>query len=151
MSAGLKLRLLTTLAALGLAGCATLKPPSLQVQKVGVAKMGFTGAMLNVGFGVRNPNPDDLLVDKMEYQLLLNGHPIGHGYVSEPFTLPGFGERRVASTIDIGLLSLPGAIKRLLDDDRVKAQAKGTFYVRRGDGLKKVSFDSAATLDLDRE
>jgi LEA14-like dessication related protein len=151
MRHGMESRLIATLAALALAGCATIKPPTLQVQKVGMAKVGITGAKLNVGFGVRNPNPDDLNVEKMEYELILNGQRIGRGYASEPFSLRGFAEVRVASTVDVGLLTLPSAVKRVLADDRVKAQAKGTFYVRRGDGLKKISFDSEATVDLDRE
>jgi LEA14-like dessication related protein len=144
-------KLVTTLAALALASCATIKPPTLQVQKLGVAKMGITGVKLNVGFGVRNPNPEDLAVEKMEYELVLNGSHVGRGYVAEPFTLKGFGEARVASTVDVGFLNLPGAVRRVLDDDRVKAKAKGTFYVRQGDGLRRISFDSEASVDLNRE
>jgi LEA14-like dessication related protein len=137
--------------ALALAGCATVKAPTLQVQSLKKGKVGITGARLDVIFGVRNPNPEDLAVDKLEYELRLNGQSIGRGYVSEPFTIRGFAEERVASSVSINYLQMPGAIKAVLDDDEVRAQARGSFYVREGNGLKKLKFDSDAKVNLGRE
>jgi LEA14-like dessication related protein len=138
--------------ALALAACApALKPPTLQVQGLKKGKVGITGAKLDVVFGVRNPNPDDLAVDRMEYELLLNGNAVGRGYVSEPFMIRGFAEEKVVSTVDVNYLRVPGAIQAVLEDDEVRAQARGVFYVRRGGGLKKLDFDSDAKVSLGRE
>jgi LEA14-like dessication related protein len=137
--------------AVALAACTTLKPPTLQVQSLKKGKVGITGAKLDVIFGVRNPNPEDLAVDKVEYELRLNGQSVGRGYVSEPFTIRGFGEEKVVSTVDVNYLRMPGAIKAILDDDNVRAQARGTFYLRQGGGLKKLDFDSDARVSLGRE
>jgi LEA14-like dessication related protein len=128
-----------------------LKPPTLQVQALKKGSLGITGAKLDVVFGVRNPNPDDLAIDKMEFELFLNGSGVGHGYLSEPFTLRGFAEERVASTVDVNYLKLPGAVKNLLQDNEVQARAHGVFYVRQGGGLKKLPFDSEAKVGLGRE
>ncbi len=135
-----------------LAGCApALKPPTLQVQGLKKGKVGITGAKLDVVFGVRNPNPTDLAVDKMEFELLLNGNGVGRGYVSEPFSIRGFAEEKVVSTVDVNYLRVPGAIKAVLEDDEVRARARGVFYVRQGGGLKKLDFDSDAKVSLGRE
>jgi LEA14-like dessication related protein len=138
--------------AVALAACApALKPPTLQVQGLKKGKVGITGAKLDVVFGVRNPNPEDLEVDKMEFELLLNGNGVGRGYVSEPFAIRGFGEEKVVSTVDVSYLRVPGAIQAVLEDDQVRAQARGIFYVRSGRGLKKLDFDSEAKVSLGRE
>jgi LEA14-like dessication related protein len=136
---------------LALAACSTLKPPTLQVRSLKKGKVGITGAKLDVVFGVRNPNPEDLAVDKVEYELRLNGQRVGRGYVSDPFTIRGFGEEKVVSTVDLNYLRVPGAIMAVLDDDEVHAEARGTFYVQQGDGLKKLKFDSDAEVALGRE
>jgi LEA14-like dessication related protein len=137
--------------ALGLAGCSSLKPPTLQVQSLKKGKVGVTGAKLDVVFGVRNPNPEDLAVDKLEFELRLNGQSVGRGYVSDAFTVRGFAEERVVSTVDVNYLRMPGAIKAVLEDDEVRAQARGKFYVRQGGGLKTLGFDSDAKVSLGRE
>jgi LEA14-like dessication related protein len=135
-----------------LAGCApALKPPTLQVESLKKGKVGVTGAKLDVVFGVRNPNPKEIAVDKVEFELLLNGHGVGRGYVSEPFVVRGFGEEKVISTVDVSYLRVPEAIKAVLDDQQVRAQAHGTCYVRQGGGLRKLAFDSEAEVSLGRE
>jgi LEA14-like dessication related protein len=137
--------------ALVLAACApALKAPTLQVQSLKKGKVGITGAKIDVVFGVRNPNPNDLAVEKMEFELLLNGNDVGRGFVSEPFTIRAFAEENVVSTVDVNYLHVPGAIKAVLDDDEVRAQARGVFYVGRG-GSKKLEFTSDAKVHLGRE
>jgi LEA14-like dessication related protein len=145
-----RLALGLTLVALTACGPA-LKPPTLQVQGLKKGKVGITGAKLDVVFGVRNPNPDDLAVEKMEYELLVNGNSVGRGYASDPFTIRGFAEEKVVSTVDVNYLRLPGAVKELLADNEVRARARGVFYVRQGGGLKKLDFDSEAKVGLGRE
>jgi len=135
-------------AALGLAACASVKPPTLRVQGLGVGKVGITGANLRVTFGVRNPNPEDLLIERFEYELALNGHRLGRGYVSDPVSLRGFAEEKVSSEFNLNFLNVPSTVKAVLDRDHARARAKGHFYVREGGGLKKVGFNSDAEVDL---
>ncbi len=135
---------------LGLAACASLKPPRLQVQKLDVDRAGITGVSLKVGFALQNPNDRDLLIERFEYELLLNGQSLGRGYNADPVTVRPFAEERVSSRFNVDFLKLPGAVKALLDRNRVQARARGTFHVREGNGIKKVGFDSEADVDLDR-
>ncbi len=146
----MKLRSLpVAVVALALA-CASLQPPRLQVQKLSVDRAGITGLGLKVGFAVQNPNDKDLQIERFEYELLLNGQSLGRGYSADPVTIRAFTEERISSRFNVDFLKLPGAVKALLDQDRVRARARGTFHVRQGDGVKKVDFDSEANVDLDR-
>ena len=143
-------RLVAPLIALALSACASLKAPTLQVESLKVGKVGITGAGMDVGFRVQNPNPDTLLIEKMEYELKLNGQHLGRGYVSEPLDLPGFKNERVDSRFALNFLRLPQAVMRVLDQDRAKVEVEGTFYVRQGSGLKKLGFKSGANVDVGR-
>lgn len=141
-------RVLAVAVALAFGACATVKPPTLRVEGLKNTKVGVTGARLDVVLGVRNPNPEDLTVDKVEFDLRLNGENVGRGYVVEPFTIRGFAEERVASSVNVNYLRLPGAVQAVLDDDDVRAQARGTFFIREGSGFRKLKFDSDATVQL---
>ena len=133
-------------ALLALSACATVKPPTLQVQHLGKGRLGLTGAKLDVEFSLRNPNKEDVIIERVEYELLLNGRSLGRGFVSDTVRVAGFGEQRIVSVFDVNLLRLPGAIKEIFDRDRVAARAHGDFYMRKGEGnrLQKVGFDSTA-------
>ena len=122
----------------------------MQVQKIGVDRAGITGVALKVGFAVQNPNDKDLQIERFEYELLLNGQSLGRGYGADPLTLKAFAEERVESKFNVNFLRVPGAVKSLLDQSQVKARAKGQFHVREGNGIKKVGFDSEASVDLDK-
>jgi LEA14-like dessication related protein len=146
----MRLRLVAPTLVVGLVACASVKPPRMQVQNVGIERAGLTGVALRVGFALQNPNDKDLAIERFEYELFLNGHSLGRGYSADPMTVRAFGEERVTSQFNVDLFKLPGAVKALLDQDRAKARAKGQFHVRDGNGVKKVDFDSEASVDLQR-
>lgn len=133
-----------------LAACASLKTPTLQVESLRLDKVRITGAGLNVGFRVQNPNPEPLLIERFEYLLKLNGRDLGRGYYSDPIQLEGFKDERLSSSFGLNFFSLPGAVQRLLEADRAQVQVEGAFYVRQGEGLKKLGFKNGANVDLHR-
>jgi LEA14-like dessication related protein len=135
------------LAALVVPGCG-VKAPILTVDRLKVGDMGVTGVALDVRFRVRNPNPEPLNVDRMEYELFINGNRVGRGFDSKGLPLPGFGEGRVESRVDVNFLALPGTIKDVLREDRVKARVKGHFYTSGHYGNKRLGFDADAEVSL---
>ena len=136
-------------AGLAFSGCASLKPPTMVVEGLHVGKLGITGAAVDVSFKLRNPNPDPMLVERFEYELFLNGNRLGRGYEPNAVNLAGFAEERVRSRFDMNFLSLPGAVKDLLNDNRAQARVKGHFFVKTADGSqKKLPFDADASVDI---
>lgn len=139
------------LVAVAAVGCATLRTPSLQVESLKMDKLRVTGAGLDVGFRVQNPNPEALLIERFEYELEVNGRTLGRGFHADAVPLDGFRDARVDTRFALNFLSLPGAVKEVLESDRAKVRVKGNFYVRRGDGLKKLGFRSGAEVDLGKK
>ena len=130
--------------------CATVKAPILAVDGLKIGDMGITGVALGVRFRVRNPNPEPLNIDRLEYELFLNGNRLGRGFESKGLQLAGFGEGKVESRFDVNFLSLPGAVKDLLREDKVKARVKGQFYTSGTYGSRRLGFDADADVDLQR-
>lgn len=133
-----------------LSACASVKPPAVRVAGIHFDGISLTGARIDVGLHIRNVNPEDLQIERFDYEVKLNGKVLGHGYQSDPLMLQGFKEDRVISRLDVNLLKIPGAVKNALERDRVNAEVKGTFYVRDGSGLKKIKFGSRGDVDLNR-
>ncbi|HXY39053.1 MAG TPA: LEA type 2 family protein [Vicinamibacteria bacterium] len=136
------------LPALALSACASLQPPTAEVQRILGPHLGPTGGQLEVVFALRNPNDDDLLVERFDYDLVLDGRRAGHGYLADPIRLRGHGELRVRSRVELGYLGSPDAMRRWLDRPRVDALAKGHFYVREHGHTRKLPFDSRVRVDL---
>lgn len=130
--------------------CASIKPPAVRVAGIHLDGVSLTGARVDVGLDIRNVNPEDLQIERFEYEVKLNGRVLGRGYQSDPLMLQGFKEDRVISRLDVNFLRVPGAVKSVLERDRVDAEVKGTFYVREGSGLRKVKFGSRGNVDLNR-
>jgi LEA14-like dessication related protein len=134
------------LAALALAGSACgAKAPILAIDGLKVGDMGITGVAVDVRFRVRNPNPDSLSIERLEYELFLNGNRLGRGFESSGLQLAGFGEGKITSRFDVNFLSLPGTVKDLLRDDSVQARVKGYFYTS---GNRRLGFSSDAKVNL---
>jgi LEA14-like dessication related protein len=135
------------LLALVMAACG-VKAPILAVDGLKVGDMGITGVALDVRFRVRNPNPEPLNIDRMEYELFVNGNRLGRGFDSKGLPLEGFGEGKVQSRVDVNFLALPGAVKDVLHQDRVKARVKGHCYTSGHYGNKRLGFDADAEVNL---
>jgi LEA14-like dessication related protein len=140
-AAGLGLLTLVT------SGCA-VKAPTLAVDGLRVGDMGITGVALDVRFRVRNPNPEPLNIDRLEYELFVNGNRLGRGFESSGLQLAGFGEGKVVSRFDVNFLSVPGVVKDVLHQDRVNARVKGHFYTSGSYGNKRLGFDADANVNL---
>lgn len=133
------------------AGCASLKTPAVRVSGIHLDGVSLTGARVDVGLDIRNVNPQDLQIERFEYEIKLNGQILGRGFQSDPLMLAGFKEDKVVSRVDVNFLKIPGAVQRVLDRDRVDAEVKGTFYVKDGTGLRKLHFGSRGDVDLNRD
>ncbi len=146
-----KFAALLFLASMAAAGCATLQPPRIQVQRLGRPQVGLTGATFDVTFNVRNPNPDPITIERVQYDLFLNGVRVGDGFITQSVEVAGFGEARMSSRFDLNYLRVPGAVKSIMDRDKVDARTRGRFYMRRDGGrVRRVNFSSDASLDFDR-
>ena len=149
MARATRTMLVGLLAAIGAtSACASLKAPTMHVEGVRVGKPHVTGIPMDVDFRIQNPNPEDLRVDKVEYELILNGVRLGRGYIADGFDLRGFDQATVSSRFEMSLLRLPAGVREVLEHDRAKARARGKFYVRDEGASHEIGFDSEAEISL---
>lgn len=110
----MRLRLaVLVLASVFAAACATMEPPRIQVQRLGRPQMGLTGATIDVTFNVRNPNDYPVTIDRVRYDLFLNGVRVGDGFITQRVEVGPFGDARMSSRFDLNYLRVPGAVRRI--------------------------------------
>ncbi len=137
------------LALTGLGGCAaSLHSPTLGVERLAVDRLKVTGLTMEADFRVLNPNPEELQIQSFEYELNVNGRRLGRGYHREPLHLASFEERLVHSRFTLNLLALPLGVREVLDDDRVHARVRTTFYVNDRGRLRHLRTHSDADVPL---
>ncbi len=67
--------------------CASIKPPAVRVSGIHLDGVSLTGARVNVGLEIRNVNPENLQIERFDYEVKLNGRVLGRGYQSDPLML----------------------------------------------------------------
>jgi LEA14-like dessication related protein len=142
-------RTLAVLTAALLAACASapVSPPTLQMTGLRLNRMSLAGAELDVKFRIRNPNERDIRVERLEYELYVNQQRLGKGFQPWSVKLGRYEEAEVTSRFDLSLLSVPFAVKSILDRDEVDAHVEGAFFVK---GQKPMPFASDARVNLRR-
>lgn len=83
------------LAALALAGCAALavvKAPQVSLAGLGIESLGLFEQRFVLHLRVRNPNPVDIPVEGLRFDLEVAGLPFATGVSKQRVTLPALGE-----------------------------------------------------------
>lgn len=99
------------LAALSLAltGCAAftrdLEPPGVNLTAVELAEMGLRSQRFRLTLELDNPNTVALPVRRLDYDVLLAGHPLANGYSEQAFRVPAGGREQVTLLVSTDLLS----------------------------------------------
>jgi LEA14-like dessication related protein len=114
-------------------------------------KPGVSGLPVDVTFRVQNPNPKALDVERFSYEVFVNEHSIGRGFVPEPMVLDAFKDRQVVSRFNINYFSIPGAVKQILDQDQIDAKVRGTFYLRGRLWGRQLPFESTGVIPLRKD
>lgn len=77
-----------------IAGCASFKPqaPEVSIDSVRLLEMGFAEQKFGILLRVRNPNDREFMLNKLDYQLELSGHPFARGQLDRAVALAAKGE-----------------------------------------------------------
>jgi LEA14-like dessication related protein len=92
----------------GLAGCAgtssLVSAPTVDLDHVEVAELGFSGQTFLLAFNVVNPNPFPLPIRSVAYGLELDGQRFASGATAGGFTVPASGQTEFAISVELDLL-----------------------------------------------
>lgn len=109
-------RLLTFIAIITLAGCATLNPnfekPQVSVNSFKVVPGGGLNPSFEIGLKVTNPNSTELNIKGMSYAASIDGNQIFTGVANQIPVVPAYGEEDVKL---IAQADLFGGVRLLTD------------------------------------
>ena len=78
-----------------LAGCAALpsgfETPTITISGLDLANAGLFEQQLNLTLRIQNPNPDELRIDGIAFDLEVNDQPFAKGVGNQAVTVPRFG------------------------------------------------------------
>lgn len=83
-----------------LAGCAALpsgfEMPTITISSFDVANAGLFEQQMNLKLRIQNPNPDELRIDGIAFDLEVNDHSFAKGVGNQVVTVPRFGSAFMA-------------------------------------------------------
>lgn len=134
LSLGFRLNLLGVFLVLFLLpSCSTwklfLKEPKVHLDSVKVAEAGHSGVTVVFGIRVENPNTSSVTVNKVTYDLALNGKPFTRGEIEKPIAIPAQGETTVEIPMTVRYQDVLGSLMRFLSDGKTPYVLTGSARV----------------------
>jgi LEA14-like dessication related protein len=133
------------------AGCAALLPryetPRLEVAGVQLLGGDFRRQKLRVHVLVDNPNPRELAVRTVSYQLELGGAPLAQGQNSQPFTIPAQGHGEFDLEVDANFADALRIVGEHLREGQVEYHVTGRVQLSSG-WLRDLPFAGRGQLPL---
>jgi LEA14-like dessication related protein len=145
------LSILVAGALLAAGGCAALLPryetPRLEVAGVELLGGDFRRQKLRVHVLVDNPNPRELAVRNVSYELELGGTPLAQGQNPQPFTVPAQGHGEFDLDVEADFAEALRIVGEHLRDGQVEYRITGRVQLSSG-WLRDLPFAGRGQLPL---
>ena len=131
-------------AAASLSGCASMgslvkkvgfSEPTVEITGVQVLQASIEGVELGFFFQANNPNPIGLNVERIEYEVLLDGKTLGNGSNPNPIALPARGASSFSVTYAISTKDVIAAGLSALGKKEHTVEIKATLGVNTPIGV----------------
>ena len=110
--------LLALLAAGGCAAFRRAEPPDVALVNLQLQDLTLFEQRYRVTLRIRNPNRFDLPVERVHYEIHLEGDLLAAGDSVEPFTVPAYGDTRFDVIVSSSLMRTARHAARLLEQGR---------------------------------
>lgn len=134
-------------------GCASVRPPGIEVLSVRVGSLGLSGGELTVGLELSNPNGRDITLRRVDYSLDVAAAGdggwlrVGEAAYDDEIELPANGIAAVDVALPFTYRALGGAIGSLIQTGGVEYRAAGQVVADGWLGDLTVPFSSTGRLD----
>lgn len=137
---------------LWIAGCAgvstNIESPRVSIADVRLVNANLFSQTYRLRLNIQNPNPTDLPIDGMTYELRFNGQPFASGVSGQAVTVPRYGIE-VVEVDAIGTLS--NVLRQLTQLERASLQGfrysvKGQMELRNLE--RRVGFDESGEISF---
>ena len=132
-------------------GCAGLpsgmQRPAVTLADLGVANAGLFEQQFNLRLRIQNPNPDELKIDGIAFELAIDGQPFAKGVGNQAIAVPRYGSAFM--TVE-AVTTLGGLLKqfgRLIEGNKsaFNYRIKGVLSMAGG---PQVPFEETGEFDL---
>jgi len=148
------MRMLPQLAALALLeactslGGAGFRRPDVEFRSAEVRVADLEGATVMCRFRVSNPNPTDLSVARVTWQLAVRGQRLAEGSLPEGVHLPANGSAEIAVPARVQFNDLGGLWSLALSREEIPYELRGTAGVDSPVGVVDLPFKHSGTLPV---
>lgn len=114
------------------------KLPDIRIKSLGVKRLSLERAELELRLEVDNPNSFSLLLQRLEYDLKLNGIAIAEGLIDKPLDIEQGGEGVVSIPLSVDLLRAGmGLYSALLSGSGLRYELNGALDAATANSLLK--------------
>jgi len=116
-----------------LAACAAnvyRDPPRISLAGIQFADLSLLEQRYQLQLRIENPNPADLPITGMNYELAVNDKPFARGVSNQTITVPKFGSELIEVEGISNLSSLIPQIRALSQDGKIRYNLTGNAHVR---------------------
>jgi len=124
---------------------AHLERPGVELLTAEVNEVDPEGATLLCRLEVENPNSVELSVERLRWQLSVEGRSVAEGDLSEPARVPARGRATVSLPARVRFQELPGLLNLLLSGKEVPYELKGVAAVGGPVGTIDLPFSHSGT------
>lgn len=127
-----------------------LKIPEVDLARVQVRGVNFSGADVRFGFRVRNPNNLALNVQSLDYGLTLAGSKIANGRMPAMLDLPAKGNAAFDADVHVSFLEAATAAQSLASRSTADYAIRGSFAAKTPWGVVSSPYAKSGTVKIQR-
>ena len=131
-----------------------IKLPSVDLDGLKLNRLGLTGADLELGIRLKNPNAFSVLLEKFNYRLLIGGQPWASGEAQQNMEVSEKGENLLTLPIMLNFAQIGQSVYQMLTGDQtLEYEIKGDVDLSSSLPLLKkttLTFDRSGLTELIR-
>jgi LEA14-like dessication related protein len=141
-----------TLVAIALSGCASpltsdFERPEVRLAGIGLGRPGLFEQKLILSLRIDNPNDYEIAVDRVSFDLEVNGEHFGSGRTTQNFELPALGEATVPASVEVPTKDFLDRVMRLGAEGRFDYRLTGEAELDSW-FLSRLPFEREGSLSL---
>jgi LEA14-like dessication related protein len=106
-----------------------IKKPTVSYESMEIRNMSLFEGTIAFNFIVKNPNPIGMSLDKLSYNLKIDGKEFVKGVLDKGVNLKAGGSDRVEIPITVNYLDLAGSLSSFLKKDSLSYDLSGAFEI----------------------
>jgi len=109
---------MSILVSVGIASCAgtavSIEKPTVQLSRVAVNQLSFTGQSFLLSFDISNPNPFPLPIRSVRYHVRLANQTFASGETPSDFSIPASGDGNFDISVELDILKSASSLTGVL-------------------------------------